>query len=74
MNGVYLHLANCLHIVHRDKLTSTFSNPTPYCITLLEVLMVAHLVINPLTPNDSYAGRSAPLTSKVALYIFIQQI
>jgi len=31
--------------------------------------------INPLTPNDSYSGRTAPLTSlSVAFYIFIQQI
>ena len=27
-----------------------------------------------LTSNDSYRGRTAPLTSKVAFYIFIQQI
>jgi len=30
--------------------------------------------INRLTPNDPYCGRTAPLTSKVAFYIFIQQI
>ena len=30
--------------------------------------------INPLTPNDPYSGRTAPLTFKVAFYIFIQQI
>jgi len=30
--------------------------------------------INPLTPNVNYSGRTAPLTSKVAFYIFIQQI
>jgi len=29
---------------------------------------------NPLTPNNSYSGRTAPLTSKFAFYIFIQQI
>jgi len=29
---------------------------------------------NPWTPNDPYMGRTAPLTSKVAFYIFIQQI
>jgi hypothetical protein len=32
------------------------------------------LGLNPLTPNDPYSGRTAPLTSKVAYYIFIQQI
>ena len=29
---------------------------------------------NPLTPNDLYMSRTAPLTSKVAFYIFIQQM
>ena len=29
---------------------------------------------NPLKPNDPYRGRTAPITSKVAFYIFIQQI
>jgi hypothetical protein len=30
--------------------------------------------LNPLKPNDPYRGRTAPLTSKVSFYIFIQQI
>jgi len=30
--------------------------------------------INLLTPNVNYSGRTAPLTSKVSFYIFIQQI
>jgi len=29
---------------------------------------------NPLKPNDAYRGRTAPLTSKIAFYIFIQPI
>jgi len=32
------------------------------------------LEFNLLTPNVNYSGRTAPLTSKVAFYIFIQQI
>jgi len=32
------------------------------------------LAFNLLTPNVNYSGRTAPLTSKVAFYIFIQQI
>ena len=32
------------------------------------------MTIKPLTPNDPYSGRTAPLTSKVSFYIFIQQI
>jgi len=30
-------------------------------------------LLNLLTPNVNYSGRTAPLTSKVAFYIFIQQ-
>jgi len=30
--------------------------------------------INPLTPNDPYRGRTTPLTSKVAFYVFIKKI
>ena len=30
--------------------------------------------VNLLTPSVNYSGRTAPLTSKVAFYIFIQQI
>jgi len=33
-----------------------------------------HYSLNPLKPNDPYRGRTAPLTSKVSFYIFIQQI
>jgi len=35
---------------------------------------VEGLASNHLTPNVNYSGRTAPLTSKVAFYIFIQQI
>jgi len=37
----------------------------PYCTAMN---------INLLTPNVNYSGRTAPLTSKVAFSIFIQQI
>ena len=33
-----------------------------------------NLNFNLLTPNVNYSGRTAPLTSKVTFYIFIQQI
>ena len=33
-----------------------------------------HGGFNPLEPNDAYRGGTAPLTSKVAFYIFIQPI
>jgi len=31
-------------------------------------------IIKLLAPNVNYSGRTAPLTSKVAFYLFIQQI
>jgi len=37
-------------------------------------LTVLYSVFNLLTPNVNYIGRTAPLTSKVAFYVFIQQI
>jgi len=39
-------------------------------------IWLANLIpkLNLLTPNVNYSGRTAPLTSKVAFYIFIQQI
>jgi len=45
-----------------------------YTVSDFTVLKLAMITINPLTPNDPYRGRTAPLTSKVAFYIFIQQI
>jgi len=43
---------------------------------LLKTTHVRLLVccLNFLTPNVNYSGRTALLTSKVAFYIFIQQI
>jgi len=35
---------------------------------------VASPLLNLLTPNVNYSGHTAQLTSKVAFYIFIQQI
>jgi len=42
------------------------------CLNIHSVVLIK--LINPLTPNDPYSGRTAPLTSKVAFCIFIQQI
>ena len=39
-----------------------------------EIYLTFHHLFNHLTPNVNYSGRTAPLTSKVAFYIFIQQI
>ena len=42
--------------------------------TFAKVCKHSVLFFNPLTPKDPYSGRTASLTSKVAFYIFIQQI
>jgi len=39
----------------------------------LKVVGKGCMYINTFTPNDTYSGRTAPLTSKVAFHIFIQQ-
>ena len=48
-------------------------NPTTG-LTLLWARNTFRGNFNLLTPNVNYSGRTAPLTSKVAFYIFIQQI
>jgi len=45
-----------------------------YTVTLRRVYTASLVYVNPLTPNDPHRGRTAPLTSKVTFYIFIQQI
>ena len=54
-------------------------NITPLCYSVTNGLVHAITTrgltyVKPLTPNDHYSGRTAPLTSKVTFYIFIQQI
>jgi len=36
--------------------------------------LVSKIMVKHLTPNVNYSDHTAPLTSKVAFYIFIQQI
>ena len=42
--------------------------------TVSIIVSIPHTHLNLLTPNVNYSDRTAPLTSKVAFYIFIQQI
>ena len=50
-------------------------NTPIHCVDKLQVITgtASEIYINPLKPNDAYMGRTAPLTSKIAFYIFIQQ-
>jgi len=59
----YLMIMEILHINLLPPWNFLCSPCTPSCMH-----------INPLTPNVNYSGHTAPLTSKVAFYIFIQQI
>ena len=45
-----------------------------YILSLLLFVISNRNYFNLLTPNVNYSGHTAPLTSKVAFYIFIQQI
>ena len=45
-----------------------------YCHAGAAAVLNNDIMINPLKPNDPYRDRTAPLTSKVSFYIFIQQI
>jgi len=56
-------------------MSSTLLISLPHVVNMHFVLRNLHSIfLNLLTPNVNYSGRTAPLTSKVAFYIFIQQI
>jgi len=52
--------------------------PHPHQISLFKLILCQlqdyFVMFNLLTPNVNYSVRTAPLTSKVSFYIFIQQI
>ena len=71
LQSVKIHKQLQREIKTTEKLLNMFSLKNSKLLYLYECSMV---IFNPLTPNDHYRGRTAPLTSKVAFYIFIQQI
>ena len=53
----------------------TFDDGNTISTKLIILLLIYHRQnLNLLKPNVNYSGRTVPLTSKVAFYIFIQQI
>ena len=69
--------------IHHAKRMRLIILPPVNCPAPQNLSILSHLrhdfrgkkkVINLLTPNVNCSGRTAPLTSKVAFYIFIQQI
>jgi len=67
---VKMRLKTTVYCIKYFEITITVK----YTTRCLWILMCSMLWINLLTPNDNYSVRTAPLTSKVAFYIFIQQI
>jgi hypothetical protein len=53
---------------------SLFHNSNLFGSCIIHILFTGCAQINSMTPTKLYSGRTAPLTSKVAFCIFIQQI
>ena len=72
--GISLIISVLMRILQRNlkRTTDTFLFISHTTNVLLVQISLRYL--NLLTPNVNYSGRTAPLTSKVAFYIFIQQI
>ena len=64
------------HSYKTVELVKVHSVAFTYGISWVTILLFLELQVlfNLLTPNVNYSGRTAPLTSKVSFYIFIQQI
>ena len=65
--------------VRKPEWTTSFGRQKPkrednIKVDAQKVKCVSAHKINPLTSNDPYRGRTAPLTSKVAFCTFIHQI
>ena len=59
-----------------NRLVCITETESVYCAVRTVTLNMYGLIFafNPLTPNDPFRGRTAPQTSEVTFYIFIQQI
>ena len=75
MHSSALILTRCSHGDNKCWATVITTLQDAHCL-ILQVFMlhVQIIVFNLSTPNVNYSGRTAPLTSKVAFCIFIQQI
>jgi len=77
-NRITTHFSECI-VKWRMIVYSFCSEDCSVCcpqshISVTEVQLKLVLGFNLLTPNVNYSGHTVPLTSKVAFYIFIQQI
>ena len=60
------------YIFHFAVTDNQIHSHSLYLTATDSIILITDLI--PLTPNDPYMGRTAQLTSKIAFYIFIQQI
>ena len=75
ISGVkFRSLSSSLRSFLHCPVTSSLLGPNILLSTLFSHSLSLRASLNLLTPNVNYSGRTAPLTSKVAFYIFIQQI
>ena len=64
-----------IKFIHGNVISSEYTvNEYVHIVPKQNLKTIQWYLLNPLKPNDPYRGRTAPLTSKVAFYIFIQQI
>jgi len=73
---VHVHHRTTAHTSTRTSTMFTAQNsPNNTHYQIFHAVLFTHLIfINILMPNVNYSGHTVPLTSKVAFYIFIQQI
>jgi len=72
MYGAFLRHSSNMADVLRDSGVVVYVTLQQPNASLQEPFHQTFYPFNRLTPNDTYRGRTAPLTSKVAFYIFIQ--
>jgi hypothetical protein len=67
---------NCHHQGANTYIAKTYVNKLFICNSLEQHWKYPKKTqhINPLKPNDAYRGRTAPQTSNISFYIFIQPI
>jgi len=59
--------------VFENRVLRRMFGPKRYEV-IVECRKLHYEELNPLMPNEYYSGRTAPLTSKVSFYTYIQQI
>jgi len=74
LNEAFLNLEKSARnmglVINQEKTIYVYSGKDT---TLHQDLAIGNYMFNPLTPNEPYIGRTAPLPLNLSFYIFIQQ-